>query len=325
VLKPNVSTLAADGDVIAEIQEQAARSGLGIVAWIIGLHTSSQAKKHPGAAQTTVYGDPLGFCLCPSHPDAREYVTQLVVDVAVTYQPVAVELESIEYMPLHHGYHHELGGVRLDPYHDFLLGLDFNPHTKADMERRGVDVDRVSSFVRRELDRFFAGHVQETGVGFDYLPKVLLSNPDLGDFLRARIAIITDLITDITTAVHTQSACKVHVITSLWRPFHLGWIEGYDTARLASVVDRLVLPAYYDLAGIAREVVNLGRELETFDKVTAILDVGTTSIATPADLVAAVDAIRAFGIDHINFYNYSQVRDEALDWIRLATRNADDE
>jgi len=33
--------------------------------------------------------------------------------------------------------------------------------------------------------------------------------------------------------------------------------------------------------------------------------------------------IRGFGIDHINFYNYSLIREETLDWIRRATRDGD--
>lgn len=322
-IKPNVSQLSIERDLLADVREQADRMGLGLVAWIVCLHTSGQASRHADAAQTTVYGDPLEFALCPSHPDVREYVTQLVVDVAVNYEPSAVELESVEYLPFGHGHHHELSGVRLDAYQEFLLGLDFNPHTKADMEQRGVDVERVASFVRRELDRFFDRHVEETGVGFDYLPQVLLRNPDLLEFLRARESIITELITDIAQAVHAESRSKVHVILSMWKPLHLGWVEGYDAARLLPVVDRLGLPAYYEPAGIAREVVHLGREISDFAKVTALIDAGAPLTTVPADLVTAVDTVRGFGIDHLNFYNYSLIRRENLDWIRLATRGGD--
>jgi hypothetical protein len=230
--------------VLAEVREQAGAIGLDLIAWIVCLHTSGQASRHPEAAQTAVYGDPLTFALCPSHPDVREYVKQLVVDAAIRYEPVAVELESVEYLPFSHGHHHELAGVRLDPYHEFLLGLDFNPHTRSDVERRGVDVERVAWFVRAELDRFFAGHVQETGAGFDYLPRVLLGQPELVDFLNARVAIITDLIGEIADAVRAESNARVHAILSMWRPLHLACVEGHDPARLATVLDRVGLPAY---------------------------------------------------------------------------------
>ena len=323
-IKPNVNAAVSKRDVLSDVREEAERIGLDLVAWIVCLHTSGQASRHPEAAQMTVYGDPLTFALCPSHPDVREYVKQLVVDVAVTYEPAAVELESVEYLPFLHGHHHELAGVALDPYHEFLLGLDFNPHTRADMERRGVDVERVAFFVRSELDRFFDRQAEETGAGFDYVAQLLLSQPELVAFLRARLEIITELLGEIVSAVRAESRSKVHAILSMWKPLHLGWVEGYDPARLEGVLDRIGLPAYYEPAGIAREVTHLGRALTSLDKVTALVDAGAPLTRSAADLDAAVKTIRRFGINHINFYNYSLVRGETLDWVREATRESGD-
>ena len=322
-IKPNVSRAAIEHDVLSEVCVEAGRLGLDVIAWIVCLHTSGQASRHPQVAQTTVYGDPLTFALCPSHPDVREYVTQLVVDAAVKYEPVAVELESLEYLPFSHGHHHELAGIALDPYHEFLLGLDFNPYTKADMENRGVDVDRVAFFVRSQLDRFFDRRAEQTDVGFEYLPHVLLSQPALVDFLRARMAIVTDLIAEIAAAVRLESKAKVHAILSMWKPLHLGWVEGYDPAGLERVVDRVGLPAYYDPAGISREVIHLGREIANFNKITALVDAGAPLTTSAADLAGAVHTIRELGIDHLNFYNYSLIREETLDWIRQATRSCE--
>ena len=323
VIKPNVSRLATGRDVLAEVREESGRLGLDLIAWIVCLHTSGQAGRYLEAAQTNVYGDPLTFALCPSHPDVREYVKQLVVDVAVKYDPVAVELESVEYLPFSHGHHHELAGVALDPFHEFLLGLDFNPHTRADMERRGVDVERVADFVRRQLDRYFDRSAEETGAGLEYVLQLMLARPELVDFLRARLAIVTELITEIAMAVRAQSRAKVTAILSMWRPLHLAWVEGYDPASLASVVDRIALPVYYEPAGIAREIVHLSRVIDGLERVTALVDACPPLTRGPADLRAAVETVRGLGIDHINFYNYSLVRQETLDWIRLATRDAE--
>jgi hypothetical protein len=321
-IKPNVSRRALERDVLEEVRVEADALGLDVIAWIVCLHTSGQAARHPEAAQTTVYGDPLAFSLCPSHPDVREYVTQLVVDVAVTYEPSAVELESLEYLPFSHGHHHELAGIALDPYHEFLLGLDFNPHTRADMEQRGVDVERVASFVRSELDRFFAGHAEETGAGFDYLPKVFLARPEVLAFMQARMAIITELFAHVAGAVRAASRTKVHAILSMWRPVHHAWAEGYDPASLAAIVDRIGLPAYYPPAGIAREVVHLRRDLGSLESVTGLVDAGAPLVTCEAGLIAAADLLQSLGINALAFYNYSLVREETLDWIRIATRGA---
>ena len=322
-IQPNVSSLAIERDVLAEVRAQARQIGIALRAWIVCLHNSGQATRHPDAAQMTVYGDPLLFSLCPSHPDVREYVTQLIVDVAVTYEPDAIELESLEYLPFTHGHHHELTGVALDPYHEFLLGLDFNPHTRADMERRGVDVERVAEFVRGELDRFFAGGSECTGVGFDYLPHVLFAHPEVAAFLQARVAIVTELFDEVARAVRSVANTAVHAILSMWRPVHLAWAEGYSPSQLVEIVDRLGLPAYYPLGRIAPEVVHLRREIGDLSAVTALVDAGAPLVTSEAELAATTDLLRSLGINDLAFYNYSLVRSEVLDWIRHATRGRD--
>jgi hypothetical protein len=60
-----------------------------------------------------------------------------------------------------------------------------------------------------------------------------------------------------------------------------------------------------------------------FDNVTALIDAGAPRVTSTVELAAAVDAVRAFGVDHVNFYNYSLVREETLDWIRAVTRGSD--
>ena len=319
-IKPNVSALARERDVMREIRTETDKVGLALIAWIVCLHTSGQATRRPDVAQQTVYGDPLTYSLCPSHPDVQEYVKQLVVDAAVTYEPEAVELESLEYLPFSHGHHHELSGVALDPYHDFLLGLDFNPHTEADMQRRGVDVERVRVFVRRELDRFFAGHAESTGAGLDHLVQVLLEEPEIAAFVRARVAIITGLLSDIADAVRSSSRSKVHAILSMWRPVHVCWADGYSPAAIASVVDRIGLPAYYPADQAVNEVVHLNRWVDDLSKVTALVDAGAPLVTSEADLAGLTASILDAGIRSLSFYNYSLVRETTLDWIRRATR-----
>ena len=268
-----------------------------------------------------MYGKPLTFSLCPSHPEVREFLKTLLVDIAVNYEPDALELESVEYLPFMHDHHHELIGVTFDPFTEVLLGLDFHPSTREEMSRRGVDVERVAWFVKSTLDRFFATGQEETGVGWEYFASVFLEEPELWKFMRARIDIITDLVKELSDAVHEARDIPVRAIVSWWRPLHLAWLEGHSAAELTKVADRVSFPFYYDTPGIVREAVHLRRQIGSFERLTACLNAIPPQTRSLEDLENAVAALRDFSIDHFQFYNYSFVREEVLDWIRLATRS----
>ena len=122
---------------------------MSVSAWTVCLHNTRLGVLHPDAVTRNAFGDPNYFSLCPSHPDAREYVCALVEDLTANYRPDAVELETPCFMPYAHGFHHEKDGVGLTAEDDFLLSLCFCPSCLARSGKAGVDGEAARRATRR--------------------------------------------------------------------------------------------------------------------------------------------------------------------------------
>ena len=90
-------SLVPEGAAFAPLfrfREACARIGLGFRAWVVGLHNGDLAARHPEAAARLLDGSPAGHSLCPSAPEAIEYVAGERGDVAAQLGPEAVDLEA---------------------------------------------------------------------------------------------------------------------------------------------------------------------------------------------------------------------------------------
>lgn len=82
---------------VEAFREACRDAGLGFRAWLVALHSEPLARAHPEAAARTLDGAETGFSLCPSSPDAAEYVAALVGDVCAGLEPDGVDLEAALY------------------------------------------------------------------------------------------------------------------------------------------------------------------------------------------------------------------------------------
>lgn len=81
-------------DGLLRFREACGRAGLRFRAWVVGLHNDVLAAAHPDAAALLLDGSPAGHSLCPSAPEAVEYVAALAGDVAARLEPEYVDLEA---------------------------------------------------------------------------------------------------------------------------------------------------------------------------------------------------------------------------------------
>ena len=79
---------------LLRFREACDRAGLRFRAWIVGLHNDELSTAHPDAAARLLDGSLAGHSLCPSAPEAIEYVAALAGDVAAQLGPEAVDLEA---------------------------------------------------------------------------------------------------------------------------------------------------------------------------------------------------------------------------------------
>ena len=81
-------------DAVLRFREACGTAGIGFRAWLVGLHHEGLAARNPEAAAHGLDGSPLGHSLCPSAPEAIEYVAALAADVAARFAPETIDLEA---------------------------------------------------------------------------------------------------------------------------------------------------------------------------------------------------------------------------------------
>ena len=81
-------------DAVLRFRDACGNAGIGFRAWLVGLHHESLAARNPEAAAHGLDGSPLGHSLCPSAPEAIDYVAALAADVAARFEPQTIDLEA---------------------------------------------------------------------------------------------------------------------------------------------------------------------------------------------------------------------------------------
>ena len=317
-LKPKVADALANGDVLRSFVDQRARTGLSVSAWTVCLHNTRLGLLHPDVVTRNAFGDANHFSLCPSHPDAREYVCALVEDMSANYQPDAIELETPCFMPYAHGYHHEKDGVGLTAEDDFLLSLCFCSSCLARAAKGGVDGEAarrttrrlVAEALEREIPRPRWPDFRQRGL------DVLRDQSEILDYARWRAEPVTSLVAEIRDRTHPAS--KVYVIDILD-----GWLGGCDATALGRACDGMIFCAYDMTAEETADVIARGRvTLGPNRFVGAGLRAFYPEMAAAADLADKTGAAVAAGADGVNFYNFGLVPAARLDWVQQAAAAA---
>src|SRR5690606_31547810 len=57
-------------------------AGVGVTAWLVGLHQSALATARPDLALRNAFGHPYRHALCPAQPEVVGYARGLVADAA---------------------------------------------------------------------------------------------------------------------------------------------------------------------------------------------------------------------------------------------------
>jgi hypothetical protein len=320
-MQPTVNDLASTG-LLERLRSETARRGMALTAWTVCLHNTGLGLAYPESTMETAFGDRLISQLCPANPDVRAYVLALVGDL-LDRAFDSVLVESLEYMSLPHGYHHEVIGVPLTPFVSWLLGLCFCEHCRRGAEAWGVDIKALLAFVRGEIEVFFAGDMKAGREGTTWPEIKALAGGELGAFHQFRIHTVTSLYKaiDATETPGTTVALEACDFGPLWGlgPDGTAWESGFDLAGTAPFVDGLHPCPYFVSAGQVREAMEayLGLappEIPVFPAIRAI----PPQVVSEGDLRAKLEACQPGSVAGFSFYNYGFMRYNTLDWIRAA-------
>jgi len=238
----------------------------------------------------------------------------------------AIILESVEYMPTSHLYHHERRGIETTPYVDFLLALCFCPDCQRAASKEGIDSEGLRRFVVSNLERFFAGDYQagEPGAGWDEI--LSFANGEMAAVHHYRRKVVTSLCEEVRGAVPDESGVTLEATDfgPLWKlGAHDGaWETGFDVIGIADLFDALYPTPYFtSVEQVRTKMAEYHHMVPHGTDVKACLRVMWPDATGSGDLLAKVKACDLSRVKELGFYNYGFMPLRNLDWIRhvLAT------
>jgi len=329
-LRPVVSQLIGEGDLLADLVNTTRPRGLDTNAWVVLLHVD-RGRAIDEFAQRNAFGDPYLTQLCPSNPDVRAYARALIADVA-SHGVDSILVESFHFFPFAHGYHHERAFVEISPLTAFLLSLCFCPSCAAAAVDSGVATPALQAAVQAKIRAGLASPADSVEVEDNEAVRALFGG-QLGVLLDVRTSVVTSLVAELVEAAHEANpASKVVPIDPSGaikgyaggRPTgapaaSISWLLGIDLEQLAHVTGAIEVMAY--AANPERVLVDLETYLEALPDSTeigVILRPLNPDCDGPANLRSKVEIVSSLGFDRVDFYHYGLAPLDALDWIKSA-------
>lgn len=307
----------------AELRGEAERLDLELCAWVLCLHNSGIGFSYPDCTVENAFGDRIFTDLCASNPDVREYLVAVLQDIASQLGPDRILLESLEYMPFRHDYHHEVVGVPTGPTVDFLMSLCFCPHCTEAAAQAGVDLTAVRSWTRETLEKHFADpYASRLEMGWSDLREAV--GGEFAGLLELRQTALASLLAEISEMVRESSSARLAIgdFGPLYPngPDGRAWENGVDLSRQLPLVDE-VHPTFYftDPEVHSRKVEQyvglLAGERPMVAAIRAILPQTASEEDLRRQLKPLVPHTTGF-----SFYNYGFMPLPTLEWIGAATR-----
>lgn len=126
----------------------AAACGIEARAWLSPLRNRRLATLYPHACVVNAFGDRDPGALCPAQAPVREYVVQLVDELAAQPGLQCLELEGLGFADPRRGAARTECAFLPDPYADFLLSVCFCTDCGEEMLRAGLGLEWLRSRVR---------------------------------------------------------------------------------------------------------------------------------------------------------------------------------
>lgn len=311
-IKPRPNHLLAERDVLRELCDH---GRMAVNVWLVLLHNTALGLAHPDSVVRNAFGDPYFYNLCPSAPEARAYARGLARDVTQSYPIAGLSMEAPGFTPYAHGFHHEFALLRSNPWLENQLGLCFCEHCLAGAEARGIDARRLKAQVAKDITAYLDSDL-------DFPPDMaeafwradIVAAGDLRRYLDFRNDVVTSLIAEIRAEV--RSDADVAIIPSVARPTGGCWYEGSDL-RAQGEATGIIEACFYEPTPmrVKSDLFDIRRRIGPEVKLRGILRPAFPDLENRGDFLAAVDALRAGGVEELGFYNYGHLRRANLDWI----------
>jgi hypothetical protein len=311
-IKPLPNSLLAKQDVLRELVDD---GRMAVNVWLVLLHNTALGMAHPDSVARNAFGDPYFYNLCPSAPEARAYAKGLARDVTESYSVAGISMEAPGFTPYAHGFHHEFALMRSNPWLENLLGLCFCDHCLARAEAEGIDARRLKAQVAADIEAYLASDIDlPPDMAEAFWRADIVVDGDLRRYLDFRNGVVTSLVMEIRAEVRADA--NVAVIPSVARPTGGAWYEGSDLRALGAATG-IIEACFYEPSAmrVKADLFDIRRRIGPDVTLRGILRPSFPDLGTKGDFIAAVEALRAGGVDELAFYNYGHLRRANLQWI----------
>jgi len=287
-------------------------SGIEVTAWLVGLHQSGPATRHPESALRNAFGHPYRHALCPARTEVRAYAADLVARAARRPGVTGLELEAFGYLGWQHQSAHDKLGAALRPVDRWLLSLCFCSACTGHFTDAGIDVPAITESVRTALrtqldDPGEAGDLEADA-------RAVLGSEQHDTVLGVRSRITADLVRDAVTAA---GGLPVSVRTT-GNPYACDGKSAADLNSLAGATGALTVT---DLAGdrdaLRRELAAASR---TGARVAAGWNLAADRTTDEQQLAQVAQDARAAGARSLVLYAYDLAPAHRLTWLRSLSR-----
>jgi len=290
-------------------------SGIDVTAWLVGLHQSGPATRHPESALRNVFGHPYRHALCPARPEVRASTADLVARAARRPGITGLELEAFGYLGWQHQSAHDKLGAVLRPVDRWLLSLCFCSACTEHFTDAGIDVPAMTETVRTALRAQLTDPGEAGDLEAD--ARTVLGSEQHDLVLGVRSRITADLVRDAVTA-----AAGLPVSVRATRDPYA--CDGKSAAGLATLAGATGALTVTDLAGdrdaLRRE---LAAASQTGARVSAGWNLAADRTTDEQQLAEVAEDARAAGARSLVLYAYDLAPARRLTWLRNLSRFSD--
>lgn len=324
---PPVWPEAQTHDFWPALRRETAERGLELTAWTLCLHNSGVGAAMSDCSVENAFGDRLRTDLCPANPDVAAYLAAATRDIAATRQVDRILLESLEFMPFQHGFHHEVIGVPVGPSIGLLASLCFCRYCLAAAGDAGIDGVTLRTWVARRVDEHFADPFGHGDQHWSWEELRDCAGGALGRYLDVRRQVVADVARQVVDGIRSVSDCTVAALDfgPLYPhgPDGRSWESGADIDVLVDVFDEVHPTFYFTDPDVHAEKVNTYLDLVDGDApvhpaIRAILP----QTGSYEELAAQLEPLSG-RVDGLSFYNYGFMARQTLDWIGSAVEQFD--
>jgi hypothetical protein len=319
-IKPPISEFASR-KFYSSLREETSKRSMKLTAWSLGLHNTYIGEKYPETATINVFGDIDITSLCAANEDVRKYFFDLYSDLANNYHFDQILIESMEFMPFRHGYHHEVIGIPLTATEDFLMSLSFSAPLCKKAIAAGIDINAVKDFVKGTLENGYSNAFSsKSEISWVELDEAV--GGEMKNFLDFREELVKSLLIDISALIKRNNKSELAILDfgPLYSmgPRNNSWQSGLNLEVVSSYADE-VHPTFYFTDGLTfrkkvDEYVNLlgivSGEVKMVPAIRAILP----QVGSLEELKEQVEYLKPHS-KGMTFYNYGFMSYETLDWI----------